>query len=382
MNQKKIALMTTLLLLSGCVHEDQSRLTPPGSSATIYGVINIMGQEREIEISYNSTDGMAGPDGVIFTGDDNVLYYSTFSDGERLNQTRYNFFDAGDDKVWFTEDDIISSAEVPIVEDGVVVGVTTLGDAGEDGVWHTEDDHVSSYTRYEDDTDINNNKVTYEKRYTGTGDDGLWFTPDDQLSSQRETYIDAQGREISCTTVFDAYIGNSGVIADTFVSCEKTLKIDEEENITYQLQYSSSAGSDADVNNGILAVLDIDLEKLSGFGNDVEVPLRTYNIYSGRGEDGQWLTEDDVLPHKESTEIVSRSNKEVIARHVSTVAGDNGVYGDEDDEMKYYTLIVLTLDEEKYTGHWTAYESPGKDGEWFTADDVKNGQYIEYHFLK
>lgn len=152
-----------------------------------------------------------GPDGALFSGDDEVLGYDLLEFDEEGDAITDRWFDLGPDGIWFTPDDVLLGwwwehlrhqagsnrrapgiDGIPMTDDDPVTqweqydtrpaSPTRLhelyGAAGADGAWFTADDVLAGYLVL----DTNENGAELRRvRYSSPGLDGAWFTPDDEI---------------------------------------------------------------------------------------------------------------------------------------------------------------------------------------------------------
>ena len=118
----------------------------------------------------------------------------------------------------------------------------------------------------------------------------------------------------------------------------------------------------------------------SKFGGSRSYQLDSGVGFSSPGNDGEWLTPDDALPSKVSTEILEQSETALRSRTISWLPGANGAMGDADDTVRSYILSTVKIDDNSAKETREAFGGPGPDGAWLTDDDelVDKGFNIDY----
>jgi hypothetical protein len=268
------------------------------------GVAVVDGLGREI---LQQEIGNPGPDGVIGTPDDHVVYqvaYTYSADGQTVTALR-----PGDDNMFGTPDDVVmtesttddsptasvvhtlhrnSGGDITSLEiarygaDGLPTEVDEYSGVGADGDPFTDDDVYDLYTV----VTIVGPGLRKAVQYYDPGPDGVWHTDDDVPSSVSDVVRDASGR----------FIGN--------------------------IQHSKGP-------DGVLNTDDDGRKSASKYDYDATTGLVTSErtMYDP-GADGMWLTDDDV------TATFARSTYDADGNHLTRTehwAGADGKLATDDD---------------------------------------------------
>jgi hypothetical protein len=146
----------------------------PDDLVSSYRMKKIDSDGNTLDVSYSG----AGPDGAWVTSDDLVFYYSKYKYDDNGNMIFYGCcFDAGADRLWFTDDDEYSSIRMFAIysyeyDSSGRPFRSIQRNAGADGVMFTNDDVVLSYTTFSYDT---NGRLIKQIHYTDPGPNGEWF---------------------------------------------------------------------------------------------------------------------------------------------------------------------------------------------------------------
>lgn len=185
-----------------------------------FRVVKIGGDQQPVEksmpLKFKSVKYVGGDDGQWFTHDDIVYHYFTyeFSDSAQVVMTKRML--VGPDGLPFTGDDNLEDYERrEFGPDGLVLSKTSFDSPGADGSWFTADDNRRWEQSPEYDSEGRKVKVvrraggeifrviTYKYdgvlnimdcEYRGSGPDAKWGTDDDVLEKYHRSEYDASGR--------------------------------------------------------------------------------------------------------------------------------------------------------------------------------------------
>jgi hypothetical protein len=163
-------------------------------------------------------------------------------------------------------------------------------DAGADGLWFSADDSPSFVQVY--DYDAQGNQI--DDVYRGVGDDGTFNTGDDVWQFYTREY-DSAGNEIRWISYGNADDGSN-------VGPDGIPLTEDDEIEAYQLSYY-------DASNRLVRV----------------------ESYTQMGADNLWLTTDDPVHQYELISYDAAGNKTTSCSYVNWEAGDDGIFGNEDD---------------------------------------------------
>lgn len=210
-------------------------------------------------VVYAEDAPLRGADGEWGTADDVAVTWAILTESESL-QCWVTHASAGADGLWdttdcgngATDDTLTSVAWTRIDEQGRPVELCTSTAPGVDGVWATDDDVLSAGScasrEWLDDT------RGVWRTYEDAGDDGVPFTEDDEASRTFLVEIDASGG-------MTLYAEVSGPGAD------ETWYTNDDEVMGEYTRWT----------------------------RDAFRQVLTTTIYGGAGDDGFWMTEDDVI---------------------------------------------------------------------------------------
>lgn len=124
-----------------------------------------------------------GLDGLLFTNDDDLIYYHdySFDDQSRIAQT-IMYSGVGSDGLWYTADDIVHSCKVQTRDVNDLPTRTTSYRPGPDQSCFTSDDVIWGY---HDDAFDSANLLIQSDSYYLPGADNTWFSLDDVLIYSR-----------------------------------------------------------------------------------------------------------------------------------------------------------------------------------------------------
>ena len=374
------------ILLAGCLHEDSS--TDPRVDVTVSGFKTLSGKERFIFVHIKPGQNSAGADKLYFTGDDLITEYDAMDVTESSKIDSFKVTDAGDDGQWFTDDDVISNWNRTETEGDDLSLTTYFSSAGADQQWFTEDDVVSLYTKTIKTTGPDGESNEKYFRYEAPGIDNQWFTEDDVLESYDLSQSIGDGEEKRCLYFYragqDTILNTEDDLVTSNSYCTQAYKKDIETNTTYTLK--TYVGEDivfdtADDVNSIEARRPVTVDMVTPSGDDFSYGGESlYEIISDAGLDGEWLTEDDILSHKSTTEILQEQQTAFSTRDITWLAGANGILGDDDDIVERYSQIQVNIDDEKITDIAKYYQSAGPDQQWFTTDDELDYMQTNIYF--
>ena len=281
-------------------------------------------------------------DGVIGGPDvdtlESYIVYAAFSVlGRRWQATATA---PGPDGVWFTSDDIFTTAAVLSVldDDGerrLSVTYRTTTDTslnGPDGEWGTADDLARFWLIRGPGAD----GMRCDVRHTDAGADGMWDetscgngATDDTLEYVDWESVDAMGRVDRWCRSIDAGPDAVWATDDDTVDARPTSEFCGTRTYVTDARFVS-------------------------------------NTITSEGPDGEPFTDDDsygflrLLEYDDGGRLVFESEP--------NGPGDDGVWNTADDDLEYYS--TQTFDRSGNPTAQTEYSGPGPDGQWYTDDDV------------
>ena len=362
LNTKDIEIKCFLIILIGlaltsCMKPDVDSEIPLNWTLKITD-LNSNGNKIEINGLYKDFGSGSGDDGIFGTGDDGLVgynYLESDSNGELID---VNYISAGEDNVWFTEDDDI---EKYIKPENIIgsSGVTTI-----DGGF--------------------NNFIFY-REYNSSGLDGIWLTDDDNVVG--DAYISVLIKMKNKIVYIDE-IGEDHIIGSSDDVILKYEKIIEDGDLTTFINYVS-AGSDGlwftdddiigaydvnelpnndiYINNGEKTETDpfayIELEK----SNDGDFQIVTTSRYA-KGDDNIWFTNDDVIVHQV---IQKYKNDDLLELIESKNPGNDRIILTADDP-EYIHYKLRCDDSIERLKSISSTSSFGNDGLINTGDEIWN----------
>ena len=371
------------MLLTACFHSNDSSDLDFPLHTSVNGYKNIMGSGKHVSATYLEGDGAAGNDNIYFSEDDRIEAYGASELKENGDWISFSVETPGDDAKWFTDDDTISSYQRAENIDQGTFRETLFTSEGSDGKWFTADDTVQNYSVKTITLDENGGKQEKTIYYFSAGLDEVWFTDDDLVGNYHVLHFDKTERLTGILQNFQAGEDNILNTEDDLVGDysyhQEVLEQDSESNSesilrTYYGQDGIYNTEDDVINLTIresmtVSISAFDYESTYGFE-------KLYAYYSNAGDDGNWLTNDDVLSSAITTEVIDQGPSGFSSRRTSWSSGDNGLLGDADDEILHYASHSVVVDETSVTDKTHSYSSPGKDGIWLTADDVISDAYV------
>lgn len=209
----------------------------------------------------------------------------------------------GDDEELFTEDDEADYSDYSVFDADGFRTARWLGEPGPDGVGGTEDDRPDRFG------------IHYLVDEAGA-DVGSW-----------EEYI--------YDTDPDAQVFLTNIDADGFVHDHSEFRIGpdlepytSDDDLRTRIEMIHADGLQvARLHRGATGLVH-DAER---FEYDARGRLAVWQFLSDAGEDGRWLTDDDVIVRRATYTYDANGARSAIESYVS--AGEDGVWGSEDDEL-------------------------------------------------
>ncbi len=274
----------------------------------------------------------AGPDNVFDTGDETPRDYTeTERDDSGVILRRSLYTRAGDDEVWFTDDDLANTYQAydngPI---GLPLRIVEWS-AGSDRTVGTDDDIRFRYTNYAYNAF---GQITKSTAFNGPGDDGEWYTEDDlpEFVSTAIEYDDS-GLEVSNVT--------------SVPGPDRVFDTDDDEILVYTIGRIDDAQ-----------------QRFEGIG------------YNGPGADDQWFTEDDDISTYRVEMLDSQGRP--VSSVVAVAEGDDGIWLTDDDLAEpHQSFEYDDSDPQQTVVTITTFSDAGADGIRFTSDDSINTIRIE-----
>ena len=277
--------------------------------------------------------GMSGPDVDVVSS-----YVETLFDLPDASEGReVSAYNAGDDGVWFTEDDLRGRSDDVILvdEDGNIIVSATYQNGlnelrGPDLIWGTNDDVAFRFSsRWEGPT---GDSCLVNR--SDSGPDGLW----DELTGCEDPVQDDTIRQI------------------------RAEQVDE---FGRMIQWCRSLAAGAD---GLWTTADDRIDENRGTCGLREWITDQHFVSSfieGPGRDGVLFTEDDAY-HGFEIEQQDDNGFQIMVAEPSG-PGVDGVWSTGDDELAHYTTFLR--DRAGNLLGETRYIDAGTDGLWYTDDD-------------
>jgi len=344
------------LIISGCMKPNPDNNIPYSWTAEIKD-IDSLGNEIVLHVEYLGFDVGEGEDGVFGSGDDGVENYTKFINYPENGSTTINYIGNGKDKLWFTDDDI-----------------------------------VSRYSRFEE---IGHTKELLLKSYIGSGPDGEWFTADDVEQYQSSYYKIIKKDNYSLKMNNEGVDGIIGTGDDGLLGYQKMEIIGEVNRYTNYVdpgsdkvwftsddvigEMSSTFGSKSKDDEAY----EIKCQNRNSYGY-CEIVEKTIDgittvttNYFGIGDDNIWLSEDDnLILH--NVDIFQEDR--LVERKVSNGKGKDNLILTSDDVN--FTHFKLVYDENQLLSAIKITDSFGQDAISNSGDEIWTSFFsIEYSDL-
>jgi len=346
------------------------------ASLSVSGYKTLFGSTKYVNAQYQQRKTATGIDKKYFSGDDLIDHYTANEILENDTQTRFTVIGRGDDEQWFTDDDIISELfKTEFSNDGKKI-VTHFISAGSDAEWFTEDDEINTYFIMIPILFENGEREEKSLYYSGAGKDDQWYTDDDVLAEYETMKYGIDDQLLEWSSGFsegeDGILNTSDDTASEFSFRNQILNEDPVAKIKSVLR--THAGRDGiyntDDDTSALTIRQSIKVKLSAFGFEPSYGFeKNYRYYESSGLDGEWLTADDILTSKSTSEILDEHPTGFSSVHLSWAPGENEILDDADDVVESYDMKTVEIDDEKCVSTTVYYNNKGGDGVWFSGDD-------------
>jgi len=317
---------------------------------------------KETFVVYKNLGKAEGDDGVFGTTDDDVHLYSVIMDGENFDNpgalVKFTSYDnQGEDNIWFTDDDVIStSRQIDKFEDNGVMIISTISEEfhaiGRE--YYSPYYRGSSYEMSAFLSEVNEERemTSFEiMRYFQFGEVALGelesFQYGELLDSERSGYFCCWGNESSPKSIF-----------------KKTVV----DNVTFKYFYARRNFGFHEGGHDV--VIDRYTKRIQNESNSESMTVSYY----GPGTDGEWATEDDLFNSYYIVKHLEDPLKSEIVHYSGY--GPDEIWFTNDDEVASQNTLTFNGngDIETYT-----FRTPGQDQIFSSSDDYVSSIRITYN---